>query len=134
MGSFTPHKGTHRFISNDTPISWASSLFQWHTTFHLRLRENDTPNSWASSLHRGIQCSTSISERNYSPISWEHPTHGLSLKPTPSVCVPEDVSHNCNHQHSLSAREAFSVENPGPISKTSWSVFDQAKSLSFLLS
>jgi hypothetical protein len=26
------------------------------------------------------------------------------------------------------------VENPGPISKTSWSVFDQAKSLSFLLS
>jgi hypothetical protein len=27
-----------------------------------------------------------------------------------------------------------SVENPGPISKTSWSVFDQAKSLSFLLS
>jgi hypothetical protein len=26
------------------------------------------------------------------------------------------------------------VENPGPISKSSWSVFDQAKTLSFLLS
>jgi hypothetical protein len=28
----------------------------------------------------------------------------------------------------------ISVENPGPISKSSWSVFDQAKTLSFLLS
>jgi hypothetical protein len=30
--------------------------------------------------------------------------------------------------------KSANVENPGPISKTSWSVFDQAKSLSFLLS
>jgi hypothetical protein len=77
--------------------------------FHLRLRENDTPNSWASSLHRGTQRSISVSERNYTPISWAHPTHGLSLRPTHSVCVLEDVSRNCNHQHSLSAREAFSI-------------------------
>jgi hypothetical protein len=46
MGSFTPHRGTHRFISNDTPISWASSLL------------------------RGTQCFISISERT------THPYHG----------------------------------------------------------
>jgi hypothetical protein len=85
MGTFTPHKGTHRFISNDTPISWASFP------------------------HRGTQCSISVSERNDTPISWAHPTHGLSHRPTHSVCVLEDVSHSCNHQHSLSTREAFST-------------------------
>jgi hypothetical protein len=82
---------------------------QGHTTFHLRLRENDTPISWASSLHRGTQRSISVSERNDTPISWAHPTHGLSHRPTHSVCVLEDVSRSCNHQHSLSAREAFST-------------------------
>jgi hypothetical protein len=46
MGSFTPHRGTHRFISNDTPISWASSLL------------------------RGTQCFISVLERT------THPTHG----------------------------------------------------------
>jgi hypothetical protein len=58
---------------------------QGHTTFHL------------------------ISERNDTPISWAHPTHGLSHRSTHSVCVLEDVSRSCNHQHSLSAREAFST-------------------------
>jgi hypothetical protein len=82
---------------------------QGHTMFHLHLRENDTPSSWSSSLHRGTQGSISVSERNYTPISCAHPTHGLSLRPTHSVCVLEDVSHSCNNQHSLSAREAFST-------------------------
>jgi hypothetical protein len=76
MGSFTPHRGTHRFISNDTPISWESSL------------------------HMATQCSISVSERNDTPISWAHPNHGLSHRSTHSVYVLEDVSHNCNHQHS----------------------------------
>jgi hypothetical protein len=58
---------------------------QGHTTFLLRLREEPhthlmgTPNSWAFS------------------------------QASHSVCVLEDVSRNCNHQHSLSAREAFSI-------------------------
>jgi hypothetical protein len=85
MGTFTPHKGTHHFISNDTPISWKSSP------------------------HRGTHRSISVSERNDTPISWAHPTHGLSHRPTHSVCVLEDVSCNCNHQHPLSSREAFST-------------------------
>jgi hypothetical protein len=85
MGTFTPHRGTHRFISNDTLISWASSP------------------------HRGTQRSFSVSERNDTPISWEHPTHGLSHRPTHPVCVLEDVSCSCNHQHFLSTREAFST-------------------------
>jgi hypothetical protein len=82
---------------------------QGNTSFHIRLRENDTPNSWAYYLHRGTQCSISVSERNNTPISCAHPTHGLSHRPTHSFCVMEDVSHSCNHQHSLSAREAFST-------------------------
>ena len=72
MSTFTPHRGTHRFISNDTPISWAFSPLpgahtsthtshghpyptHGHTTFHLSLREErhthlmGTPNSWALS-------------------------------------------------------------------------------------
>jgi hypothetical protein len=97
MGSFTPHRGTHRFISNDTPISWESSLLRG-TQRSSRLRENDTPISWASSLHRGTQRSISVSERNNTPISWAHPTHGLSHRPTHSVCVLKDVSRSCNHQ------------------------------------
>jgi hypothetical protein len=44
-----------------------------------------------------------------SQIGTTHPTHGLSLRSTQSVCVLEDVSRSCNHQHSLSAREAFSI-------------------------
>ena len=72
MDTFTLHRGTHRFISNDTPISWAFSphtgaytsadpshghpyLTQEHTVFHLSLREErhtylmGTPKSWALS-------------------------------------------------------------------------------------
>jgi hypothetical protein len=82
---------------------------QGHTMFHLHLREDGTPNSWTSSLHRGTQHSIFILERKYTPISWEHPNHGLSLRPAHSVCVLEDVSHSCNHQHSLSAKETFSI-------------------------
>jgi hypothetical protein len=44
-----------------------------------------------------------------SHIETANPNHGLSLKSTQSVCVMEDVSRSCNHQHSLSAREAFSI-------------------------
>jgi hypothetical protein len=153
MGSFTPHRGTHRFISNDTPISWASSLLrgtqrfisvsertthpahghlpfsgahsvssssqrerhtqlmgifptQGHTTFHLRLREElhthlmGTPNSWASSPHTGAHNVPSSSQRGTT-----HPSHGHTQLMgsltwlTHSVCVLEDVSRSCNHQH-----------------------------------
>jgi hypothetical protein len=59
--------------------------------------------------HRGTQRSISVLERNNTPISWAHPTHGLSHRPTHSVCVLEDVSRSCNHQHSLSAKEAFFI-------------------------
>jgi hypothetical protein len=106
MGTFTPHRGTHRFISNDTPISWESSPHtraytsthpshghshptQEHTTSHLSLREErhthlmGTPNSWA--LSDVVSLSLRV----------EH--------------VLEDVSRSCNHQHSLLAREAFST-------------------------
>ena len=35
MGTFTPHMGTHRFISNNTPISWE---FSPHTGAHTSTR------------------------------------------------------------------------------------------------
>jgi hypothetical protein len=78
---------------------------QGHTTFLLHLREEPhthlmgTPNTWASSPHTGAHNVPSpVSERNNTPISWAHPTHGLSLRPTHSVYVLEDVSCSCNHQ------------------------------------
>jgi hypothetical protein len=43
--------------------------------------------------------SSSVSDRNHTPLSG-----ALS-----QVCVLENVSRSCNHQHSLSAREAFST-------------------------
>jgi hypothetical protein len=43
--------------------------------------------------------SISVSDRNHTPLSG-----ALS-----QVCVLENVSHSCNHQHSLSAREAFFI-------------------------
>jgi hypothetical protein len=108
MGAFTPHRGTHCFISNDTPISWASSLHR-STQHSISVSErNDTPISCASSLYRGTQRSIFVSKRNNTPISWAQPTHGLSHRPTHSVCVLEDVSRSCNHQqsqHSLLPRK-----------------------------
>jgi hypothetical protein len=99
---------------NDTPNSWDSSP---HTGAHNipSLSQRGTTHSSHGytqltgflTPHRGTQRSISVSERNNTPISWAHPTHGISHRPIHSVCVLEDVSHNCNHQHSLSAREAF---------------------------
>jgi hypothetical protein len=97
-----------RLRENDTPNSWASPHSDTQHSIYVSER-NHTPNSWASSPHTGSQCSISVSERNHTPISWAHPTHGLSLRSTYSVCVQEDVSRSYNHQHSLSAREAFST-------------------------
>jgi hypothetical protein len=45
--------------------------------------------------HRGTQRSFSVSERNHTQLM--------------GVCVLEDVSRSCKHQHSLSVREAFSI-------------------------
>jgi hypothetical protein len=114
MGSFTLHRCTHHFIfvSERTthPTHGLPHPTQGHTTFHLRLREEPhthlmgTPNSWASSPHTGAHNVPSPSQRGTT-----HPSHGLSLRPTHSDCVLEDVSRSYNHQHSLSAREAFST-------------------------
>jgi hypothetical protein len=99
---------THGLERNHTPNSWASVHKGTQHSICVPER-NHTPNSWASPPHTGAHRSISVSERNHTPISWAHPTHGLSLRSTHSVCVLGDVSHSCNHQHSLSAREAFST-------------------------
>jgi hypothetical protein len=76
IGFLTPHRGTQHSIS----IS----------------ERNHTPNSWASSPHTGAHNVPSSSQRGTT-----HPSHGLSLKPTHSVYVLEDVSRSYNHQHQL---------------------------------
>jgi hypothetical protein len=101
---------------NDTPNSWASSP---HTGAHNvpspSQRGTTHPSHGHTQLmgfltpHKGTQCSISISERKNTPISWEHPTHGIPHRPTHSVCVLEDVSCNNNNQQSISSREAFST-------------------------
>jgi hypothetical protein len=69
---------------------------QGYTTFHLRLREEPhTQLMGFLTPHRGTQLRVpSPSQRGTT-----HPTHGLSLRSTHSVCVLEDVSRSCNHQH-----------------------------------
>jgi hypothetical protein len=89
MGTFTPQRGTHHFISIQRGMTHPSHGHphptHGHTSSHLSPERNDTP------------------------ISWAHPTHGLSHRLNHLVCVPEDVSRSCNHQHSLSAMEEFST-------------------------
>jgi hypothetical protein len=58
---------------------------------------------WSSSQlsvrRRPSLCSNSVSDRNHTPLSGDFS----------QVCKMENVSHSCNHQHSLSAREAFFI-------------------------
>jgi hypothetical protein len=104
-----------RLRENNTPNSWASPA-QGHTTFHLRLREEShTQLMGFLTPLRGTTFHPHLREEPHThlmgtPNSWAHPTHGLSLRWTHSVCILEDVSRNCNHQHSLSASEAFSTK------------------------
>jgi hypothetical protein len=102
------------------------------------MSQNDAPNSWdfphvhlcsttctSNSTDLLSHCVTQENHLEYhlnslqrggqhkipflSQIGTTHPAHGLSLRLTHSLCVLEDVSLNCNNQHSLSAREAFSI-------------------------
>jgi hypothetical protein len=81
MGSFTPHRGTHRFISVSERTTYPTHGIphpkQGHTYFHLCLREElhthlmCTPNSWDSSPHIGAHNVPSPSQRGTT-----HPSHG----------------------------------------------------------
>jgi hypothetical protein len=94
---------------NDAPNSWeftrspcaqpqacSTQQISFLTALHRRI-------IWSSSQlsvrRRPSLRSNSVSDRNHTPISGD-----LS-----QVCVLEDVSRSCNHQQSLSAREAFST-------------------------
>jgi hypothetical protein len=120
MGSFTPHRHTCGFISvSERTTHPTHGLPHPHTGTHSvpspSHRGTTHPSHGHTQLmgfltpHRCTQSSFSISKRNNTPISWAHPTHGLSLGMNHSVCVLEDVSCSCNHQHSLSAKEPFST-------------------------
>jgi hypothetical protein len=114
VGSFTPCRVTDRFIFVSErmthPTHGLPHPTQGHTSFHIRLREElHTHLMGFLTPHRGTQHSIFVSERKNTPISWAHPTHGLSHRSTHSICVLEDVTRNCNHQHSLLARDAFSI-------------------------
>jgi hypothetical protein len=86
-------------MSNSTDLLSHYVTQENHLEYHL--------NSLAQK--RSAQHSSSVSDRNHIPISWAHPTHGLSLRSTQSIYVLEDISRKCNHQHSLSTREVFST-------------------------
>jgi hypothetical protein len=99
----SPHRGTQHSIyvseKNHTPSSWASSPHKGTQHSISVLEMNHTPNSWASSPNTWEQRSISVLERNHTPISWAHPTNGLYFRSNHSICVLEDVSRSCNHQH-----------------------------------
>jgi hypothetical protein len=96
MGTFTPHRGTHRLISiqrgTTHPSHGHPHPTQGHRSSHLSPERNDTP------------------------ITWAHPKHGLSHKSTQLSLrgerVLEDVSRNCNHQQSIRP----SLDLPGDFS------------------
>jgi hypothetical protein len=70
------------------------------SSFSLRYTgESSGVSSQLSARRRPAQRSISVSDRNHTPNS------GVLSQ----VYVLEDVSRSCNHQHSLSAREAFSI-------------------------
>jgi hypothetical protein len=116
MGSFTPHRGTHRFISNDTPISWASSLLRG-TQRSISVSERTTHPAHGHLPYTGAHNVPSPSQRGTT-----HPSHGHtqlmgSLSGRLTQSVSWRMSHTvviinslgCSHQHSLSAREVFSI-------------------------
>jgi hypothetical protein len=90
MGSFTPHRGTHHFISVSErmthPTHGHLPFTGTHNVPSLSQRGMTHPSHGNTQLmgfltpHRGTQHSISVSERNNTPISWalSHPTHGLS--------------------------------------------------------
>jgi hypothetical protein len=77
---------------------------QGHTTFHLHLKRMTHP-THGHLPYTGAHSIPSPSQRGTT-----HPSHGLSHRPTHSIYVLEDVSRIFNHQHSLSASEAFCTE------------------------
>jgi hypothetical protein len=94
---------------NDAPISWDFTRSPVLSHIHVQLSrssfslnyigESSRVSSQLSTQRSSTQCSSYVSDRNHTPNSWD-----LS-----QVCVIEDVSHSCNHQHSLSAREELSI-------------------------
>jgi hypothetical protein len=63
---------------NSKPITWAPSpLTGVHIVSSPSQRERHTQLMGFLTPHRGTQRSISVSERNDTPISWAHPTHGL---------------------------------------------------------
>jgi hypothetical protein len=137
MGSFTPHMGTHCFISNNTPISWASSLLRGTQCF-ISISERMTypihgnlPHTGAHNVpslyqrgtthpsHGHTQLMGSLSGRLTKFVSWRM-SHATIIINTPSQLGRHSpsgqVSHKvlklrlgCSRQHSLSARDVFST-------------------------
>jgi hypothetical protein len=97
-------------FSTCSPVLSHRNIQLNRSSFSLRYRgESSGVSSQLFAQRRSAQHSSSVLDRNHIPISWAHPTHGLSLRSTQSVWVLDDVSRSCNHQHSLSSREAFSI-------------------------
>jgi hypothetical protein len=95
MGFSHVHLCSATGTSNSTDLLSHCVTQENHLEYHL------------NSLQGGGQHNVPV----LSQIGTTHPSHGLSLMGSLSgrLCVLEDVSRSCNHQHSLSAREAFSI-------------------------
>jgi hypothetical protein len=83
------------------------------TALHRRIIQSSSQLSvWRRSSLR----SSSVSDRNHTPssgislrfVSWRI-SHIAAMIHISQVCKLENVSHSCNHQQSLSARESFFI-------------------------
>jgi hypothetical protein len=117
----TPHTGAHSVPSQSQrgtthPSHGHPHPTEGHTHCFISVSERkDTPNSWASSPQTGAYTWFHLSLRE------EHHTHLMGIPNSWALSqvvslslrgerVLEDVSRSCNHQYSLSTREAFSTK------------------------
>jgi hypothetical protein len=127
MGSFTPHRGTHCFISiserTTHPTHGLPHPRQGHTTFHLCLKEEPhthlmgSPNSWASSPHTGARNVPYPSQRETT-----NPSHG-------HVQLMGSLSGRLSHSVSWWMSHAIVIINTNKLPTRS--VFDLKLGLSF---
>jgi hypothetical protein len=101
-------------------IIWSTTSSQLSHRGERYTHHMGTPNHWGTTqLSRGERCpnhlgdDSTLTQRRTMPHHVGMPNTGLPLRSTQlshrGERILEDVSRSCNHQHSLSAREAFST-------------------------
>jgi hypothetical protein len=101
-------------------IIWSTTSSQLSHRGERYTHHMGTPNHWGTTqlsqrrtMPQPLGDDSTLTQRRTMPHHVGMPNTGLPLRLTQlshrGECILEDVSRRCNHQHSLSAREAFST-------------------------